>query len=56
MKNITNAIAVLNQSDDHQVIIRYKKPEFYNLNADISKKVGVFLDIVLCASYTRPLK
>lgn len=45
MKNITNAIAVLNQSDDHRVIIRYKKPEFYNLNADIPKKVGVFLDI-----------
>ena len=44
-KDITNSITVLNQSDDHRVITRYKKPEFYNLNADIPKKIGVFLDI-----------
>ena len=44
-KDIINSITVLNQSDDHRVITRYKKPEFYNLNADMPKKIGVFLDI-----------
>ena len=44
-KDIINAITVLNQSNDYRVITRYKKPEFYNLNADIPKKIGVFLDI-----------
>lgn len=45
MEDIINAITVLNQSDDYRVITRYKKPEFYNLNADMPKKIGVFLDI-----------
>ncbi len=45
MKDISKAIDVLNQSDNHRVITRYKKPEFYNLSADVSKKIGVFLDI-----------
>lgn len=44
-KDITKAIGILNQSDNHRVITRYKKPEFYNLNTDIPKKIGVFLDI-----------
>ena len=42
---LKKAIEVLNRSGNHQVITRYKKPEFYNLNADMPKKVGVFLDI-----------
>lgn len=44
-KDIIKAIELLNQSANHQVITRYKKPEFYNLNADLPKKIGVFLDI-----------
>jgi len=47
MQNIdlAKAIEVINQSNNHRVITRYTKPEFYNLNADIPKKIGVFLDI-----------
>ena len=48
MKDIKKAIEILNQSDNHRVITRYKKPEFYNLNAEIPKKIGVFLDIEAC--------
>ena len=47
-EDIRKAIEVLNQSDDYRVITRYKKPEFYNLNADMPKKIGVFLDIEAC--------
>ena len=44
-EDIKKAIEVLNQSNNHRVITRYKKLEFYNLNADMPKKIGVFLDI-----------
>ena len=36
---------ILNQSPQYRVITKYNKPEFYNLSADIPKKIGVFLDI-----------
>ena len=45
MQELKKAIDILNQSNDHRVITRYKKPEFYNLNTDTPKKIGVFLDI-----------
>lgn len=35
----------LNQSDQYRIITKYNKPEFYNLSADVPKKIGVFLDI-----------
>ena len=35
----------LNQSEQYRVITKYNKPEFYNLCADLPKKIGVFLDI-----------
>jgi DNA polymerase-3 subunit epsilon len=44
-KNLVEAIELLNQSDQYRVIEKYNKPEFYNLSADIPKKIGVFLDI-----------
>jgi DNA polymerase III subunit epsilon len=44
-KNLLEAIELLNQSDQYRVIQKYNKPEFYNLNADVPKKIGVFLDI-----------
>ncbi len=37
--------ATLNQSDQYRVITKYNKPEFYNLSADVPKKIGAFLDI-----------
>jgi len=42
---VKKAIEILRQSNDHKVITRYKKPQFYNLNSDLPKKTGVFLDI-----------
>ena len=38
-------VDALNQSDQYRVITKYNKPEFYNLTADVPKKIGVFLDI-----------
>lgn len=35
----------LNQSPEYRIITKYNKPEFYNLSADVPKKIGVFLDI-----------
>lgn len=35
----------LNQSEQYNVITKYCKPEFYNLNADMQKNIGVFLDV-----------
>ena len=35
----------LNQSEQYRVITKYNKPEFYNICADVPKKIGVFLDI-----------
>jgi DNA polymerase-3 subunit epsilon len=42
---LSEAINTLNQSGKYRVIEKYSKPEFYNLNSDVSKKIGVFLDI-----------
>jgi DNA polymerase III subunit epsilon len=36
---------VLDNSNNYRVITRYEKPEFYNVNVDIPKNIGVFLDI-----------
>ena len=44
-QTILNMIDALNQSDQYRVITKYNKPEFYNLSADVPKKIGVFLDI-----------
>jgi DNA polymerase-3 subunit epsilon len=44
-KNLLEAIELLNQTNQYRVIEKYNKPEFYNLSADIPKKIGVFLDI-----------
>jgi len=44
-KNLIEAKELLNQSDQYRVIKKYNKPEFYNLNADVPKRIGVFLDI-----------
>ena len=46
-KNLIEAKELLNQSDQYRVIKKYNKPEFYNLNADVPKRIGVFLDIEL---------
>jgi DNA polymerase-3 subunit epsilon len=40
-----NMVDTLNQSNQYRVITKYIKPEFYNLSADVPKKIGVFLDI-----------
>lgn len=42
---LTKMAEALNQSEQYNVITKYRKPEFYNLNADIQKNIGVFLDI-----------
>jgi len=44
-QDILKMIDTLNQSDQYRVITKYNKPEFYNLSADVTKKIGVFLDI-----------
>lgn len=43
--NLDQLAKQLNQSSQYRVIKKYNKPEFYNLNADIPKSIGVFLDI-----------
>ena len=45
ISDLTKMVNTLNQSDQYRVITKYNKPEFYNLSADIPKKIGVFLDI-----------
>lgn len=43
--SLYKAIKTVNESPNHRVIVKYAKPEFYNLSGDIPKKIGVFLDI-----------
>ena len=43
--DLLKMIDVLNQFNQYRVITKYTKPEFYNLSADVPKKIGVFLDI-----------
>jgi len=40
-KNLIEAKELLNQSDQYRVIKKYNKPEFYNLNADVPKRIGL---------------
>lgn len=44
-KDLADMAKILNQSEQYSVLTKYHKPEFYNLNADIQKNIGVFLDI-----------
>lgn len=41
-KEIFKMAQILNKHDEYRVISKYQKPEFYNLCADVPKKVGVF--------------
>ena len=43
--DLIQMVDIVNQSDQYRVITKYNKPEFYNLGNDVSKKIGVFLDI-----------
>ena len=45
ISNLIKMVDTLNQSDEYRVITKYQKPEFYNLNGDTPKLIGVFLDI-----------
>lgn len=45
ISNLVKMVDTLNQSDQYRVIKKYQKPEFYNLNGDTPKLIGVFLDI-----------
>lgn len=45
ISNLVKMVDTLNQSDQYRVIKKYQKPEFYNLNGDVPKLIGVFLDI-----------
>jgi len=45
INNLDQLADTLNKSDQYRVITKYTKPEFYNLDDNSPKLIGVFLDI-----------